>query len=59
MILKTVAKTAVIVIIWIVLLMLSLLLIFTFPPYVRGILYIIIAIFILFGVAATAYIILF
>ena len=59
MILKDLAKTVTIVIIWVVLIMLSLSLINIFPPYVIGILYIIIAIFILFGVVATAYIILF
>ncbi len=59
MISRTVAKIFTVVVIWIVLIALSLLLIRTFPPYVIGILYIIIAIFILFGVVTTAYIILF
>ena len=59
MISKDLAKTITIVIIWVVLIMMSLSLINIFPPYVIGILYIIIAIFILFGVVATAYIILF
>ncbi len=59
MISKDLAKTITIVIIWVVLIMMSLSLINIFPPYVIGILYIIIAILILFGIAATAYLILF
>jgi len=55
---KNIAKTITVVAMWIVLAILSALLIFTFPPYVTGILYIIIAIFIFFGVVTTAYIIL-
>ncbi len=55
---KRITKSVTVVAMWIVLAILSALLIFTFPPYVTGILYIIIAIFIFFGVVTSAYIIL-